>query len=433
MDTIAYFDKYKKYKSKYLEFKRLKNTQLGGSITEVSENVIDRTKIWDQYKVWYLENLNNVSQIQEMFKLVSEEQKEEITEEIHNNLQAHDNSYPHKPGPVYMIFDKLKVIEDEKLPDGSNFRESFQNNLINMIGNLTKKSSYENYKSDFENILKNKINLSDSNYTDLALVIIIKNLIELFNKLSIITEIPTGINPDTERTDVLKSITTIKNVNGKDTEVTVPTKIPEEIKDVYKFNLQDTELKLEDIVLLYANAVNKLNIQQELDTKCGEVYIKKGFNKCSNDLIDDKEKRIEEFNKEKNSILEGKQKLNEILETDRQSIDLLNEKISEYESNVTKIGVAIDKLKSEKKNIFDRIYSNIPSPTPEEDTEELDLLENDYSENGESERNKNLIKLYEKKFGITGNSIEDLLEALSNKYTKDIDQNPKQTNFPTSK
>ena len=332
-----------------------------------------------------------------------------------------------------MIFDKLKVIEDEKLPDGNNFRESFQNNLINMVGNLTKKSSYESYKSDFENILKKKIKLSDSNYTDLALVITLKNLIELFNKLSIITEIPTFINPDTERTDVLKSVTTIKNVNGKDTEVTVPTKIPKEIKDVYNFNLQETELKLEDIVLLYANAVNKLNIQQELDTKCGEVYIKKGFNKCSSDLIDDKEKRIEEFNKEKNSILEGEQKLNEILETDRKSIDLLNEKISEYESNITKIEVAIDKLKSEKKNIFDRIYSNIPSPTPEEDTEELDLLENDYSENGESERNKNLIKLYEKKFGITGNSIEDLLEALSNKYTKDIDQNPKQTNFPTSK
>ena len=424
MDTIVYFDKYKKYKSKYLEFKK-KTSQSGGSSS-------NRSDIWDEYKIWYKENLSKVQKLQEMFRLVSEEQKEEITEEIHNMLHAHDNSYPNKPGPVYNKFEELKVIDEDNLPYGKNFRESFQNSLINLVGNLKKKSVYNNYDDDFKNIFVKKINLSDSDYTDLALVIVLKYLIEEFNKLSIISEIPTYINPDTKRTEVLESITNVKNVNGKNVETAQPSKIPQEIKDIYKLNLQETNLSLEDLVLLYSNAVKALNSQQILNVKCGEVYLKKGFHECNEKKISDKKERIELFESEKNEILDGEIKLDEKLEIDNKSLQLLNDKIETYEQNINKTNEAIQKLKSEKKNILDRIYKNIPKPTPIEDFTELELLEEDYNKNGESQRESNLFKIYEKKFGIKGNSIEDLLESLSQKYSKDNDQNPKQTNFSTS-
>lgn len=424
MDTITYFDRYTKYKSKYLELKKI--NQSGGSLA-------DQSKIWSEYKNWYVGKLSNVNEINEMFRLVSEEQKEEIKEDIHKILNSYDSIDSNTPGPAFKIYEKLKGLKNDKLPNGNNFKESFGNSLIKLIANLKIKSSYESFEDDFENILKKKINLTDEDYTDLAFVIALKLLIELFNKISLNTEVPTKVNPETNRTEVLDQVTESKKVNGEDVEVAKTTNIPTEIKEIYNLNLKETNLSLKELVILYAKAVNKLNEQQNLDTKCGEVYIKKGFDNCKPEEISEKKNRVADFESEKEELLNGEIKFNEILDEDKMTIEVLNKQISENKENIKATTETINNLESKKSSLLNKIYKNISQPTPEENLEELELLEKDYLENGESKREQNFIKRFREKFGLSGDTIEELLESLSKKHSRKNDQNPKQTNFQVSK
>lgn len=428
MDTITYFDRYTKYKSKYLELKKI--NQSGGSFA-------DQSKIWSEYKNWYVGKLSNVNEINEMFRLVSEEQKEEIKEDIHNILNSHDSIDSNTPGPAFKIYEKLLSFPNDKLPNGNNFRESFGNSLIKLIANLKRKSSYESFEDDFENILKKKINLTDEeqnvDYTDLAFVIALKLLIELFNKITLNTEVPTKVNPETNRTEVLDQVTESKKVNGEDVEVAKATNIPTEIKEIYNLNLKETNLSLKELVILYAKAVNKLNEQQNLDTKCGEVYIKKGFDNCNPEEISEKKNRVADFESEKEELLNGETKFNEILDEDKMTIEDLNKQISENKENIKATTETINNLESKKSSLLNKIYKNISQPTPEENLEELELLEKDYIENGESKREENFMKRFREKFGLSGDTIEELLESLSKKHSRKNDQNPKETNFQVSK
>lgn len=424
MDTITYFDRYTKYKSKYLELKKI--NQSGGSFA-------DQSKIWSEYKNWYVGKLSNVNEINEMFRLVSEEQKEEIKEDIHNILNSYDSIDSNTPGPAFKIYEKLKGLKNDKLPNGNNFKESFGNSLIKLIANLKIKPSYESFEDDFKNIFKKKINLSNEDYTDLAFVIALKLLIELFNKISLNTEVPTKVNTETNRTEVLDQVTEIKKVNGEDVEVTKTTNIPTEIKEIYNLNLKETNLSLKEMVILYAKAVNKLNEQQNLDTKCGEVYIKKGFDNCNPEEISEKKNRVADFESEKEELLNGEIKFNEILDEDKMTIEELNKQISENKENIKATTETINNLESKKSSLLNKIYKNISQPTPEENLEELELLEKDYLENGESKREENFIKRFREKFGLSGDTIEELLESLSKKHSRKNDQNPKETNFQVSK